>query len=148
MTPKQIIDNGPMHWRQWMAVAITIGLNALDGFDVLSSAFAGPGIKQEWNLGPDGLGVVLAMELIGMGVGSPSLNAFMYELSEPDYRSLNANLMMLSLQGGSFLGPILGSAAVGAYGYDGFLLVGAAACLLGLGLSLGLGAARPAERRG
>jgi len=70
MTPKQIIDNGSMHWRQWMAVAITIGLNALDGFDVLSSAFAGPGIKQEWHLAPDGLGAVLAMELVGMGVGS------------------------------------------------------------------------------
>ena len=80
----------------------------------------------------------------GMGVGSPSLNAFMYELSEPEFKGLNANLMMLSLQGGSFLGPILGSAAVGAYGYDGFLLVGACACLLGLAMSLGLGAARPA----
>jgi MFS family permease len=70
MTPKQIIDAGAMHPRQWLAVAITIGLNALDGFDVLSSAFAGPGIKQEWHLAPDGLGAVLAMELIGMGVGS------------------------------------------------------------------------------
>jgi len=80
----------------------------------------------------------------GMGVGSPSLNAFMYELSAPAFKSLNANLMMLSLQGGSFLGPILGGAAVGLYGYDGFLLVGAGACLLGLAMSLGLGTARPA----
>lgn len=56
--------------RQWIAVALTVLLNALDGFDVLSSAFAGPGIKQEWGLGPDGLGLVLSMELIGMGVGS------------------------------------------------------------------------------
>ncbi len=70
MTPKQIIDTGAMHPRQWLAVAITVGLNALDGFDVLSSAFAGPGIKQEWGLAPDGLGAVLAMELVGMGVGS------------------------------------------------------------------------------
>jgi benzoate transport len=70
MTPKKIIDAGRMHPMQWVAVAITIGLNALDGFDVLSSAFAGPGIKQEWNLAPDGLGIVLSMELIGMGVGS------------------------------------------------------------------------------
>ncbi len=70
MSPKEIIDTGKMHPRQWLAVAIMIGLNALDGFDVLSSAFAGPGIKQEWQLGPDGLGIVLAMELIGMGVGS------------------------------------------------------------------------------
>lgn len=81
---------------------------------------------------------------IGMGVGSPSLNAFMYELSEPAFRGLNANLMMLSLQGGSFLGPILGGAAVAAWSYGGFLLVGAAACLLGVAMSLGLGKGRTA----
>ncbi len=70
MTPKSIIENGRMHPLQWLAIALTIGLNALDGFDVLSSAFAGPGIKATWKLAPDGLGAVLAMELIGMGVGS------------------------------------------------------------------------------
>jgi MFS family permease len=80
---------------------------------------------------------------LGMGVGSPSLNAFMYELSEPAYRGLNANLMMLSLQAGSFLGPILGGAAVAAVGYGGFLLVGAAACLGGAAMSLGLGGKTP-----
>ncbi len=78
---------------------------------------------------------------LGMGVGSPALNAFMYELSEPAYRGLNANLMMLSLQGGSFLGPILGGAAVTAWGYGGFLLVGAAGCLAGVVASAGLGKA-------
>ncbi|SFG44321.1 benzoate transport [Novosphingobium sp. CF614] len=67
---RAVIDNGPMRLRQWAAVALTITLNALDGFDVLSSAFAGPGIKQEWHLGPDGLGAILSMELIGMGIGS------------------------------------------------------------------------------
>jgi benzoate transport len=67
---RSIVENGPMHVRQWIAVALTILLNALDGFDVLSSAFAGPGIKAEWNLRPDGLGLVLSMELIGMGFGS------------------------------------------------------------------------------
>jgi len=68
--PRAVIENGAMGKRQWAAVALTIALNALDGFDVLSSAFAGPGIKQEWQLAPDGLGAVLSMELIGMGVGS------------------------------------------------------------------------------
>jgi len=68
--PRTVIETEPMSVRQWLAVLLTIGLNALDGFDVLSSAFAGPGIKAEWNLAPDGLGAVLAMELIGMGVGS------------------------------------------------------------------------------
>jgi MFS family permease len=70
MTPKQIIDEGAMHWRQWLAVALTIFLNALDGFDVLSSAFAGPGISKDWGLSPAQLGIVQSMELIGMGVGS------------------------------------------------------------------------------
>jgi MFS family permease len=88
----------------------------------------------------------------GMGVGSPSLNALMYELSAPQFRSLNANLMMLSLQGGSFLGPILGGAAVAVWGYDGFLLVGASACAAGVVMSLGLGTERektpPAAGRG
>ncbi len=70
MTPKQIIDEGAMHWRQWAAVALTIFLNALDGFDVLSAAFAGPGISKEWGLSPGQLGIVQSMELLGMGVGS------------------------------------------------------------------------------
>lgn len=68
--PRSILDDAPMTARQWIAVIITIFLNALDGFDVLSSAFAGPGIKKEWHLAPDGLGAVLSMELIGMGLGS------------------------------------------------------------------------------
>ena len=68
--PSTIIEQGAMGLRQWAAVGLTVALNALDGFDVLASAFAGPGIKQEWGLGPDGLGAVLSMELIGMGLGS------------------------------------------------------------------------------
>ena len=56
-----LIEESPMRARQWLAVGVTVLLNALDGFDVLSSAFAGPGIKAEWHLGPDGLGIVLSM---------------------------------------------------------------------------------------
>jgi MFS family permease len=67
---RSIIEQGHMHPRQWIAIALMIALNALDGFDVLSSAFAGPGIKAQWHLRPDGLGLVLSMELIGMGFGS------------------------------------------------------------------------------
>ena len=65
---QQVIDGERMSVRQWIAVAITICLNALDGFDVLSSAFAGPGIKKEWSLGPDGLGgASLAVRPAGRG---------------------------------------------------------------------------------
>ena len=55
---------------QIVVIAITIGLNALDGFDVLSIAFASPGITREWHVIPKALGFVLSMELIGMAFGS------------------------------------------------------------------------------
>ncbi len=55
---------------QIIAVAITIGLNALDGFDVMSISFASPEILREWGITRSTLGIVLSMELIGMAVGS------------------------------------------------------------------------------
>ena len=55
---------------QIIAVAVTILLNALDGFDVLSISFASPGIATEWGIDRAALGIVLSMELLGMAVGS------------------------------------------------------------------------------
>lgn len=71
--PRGIISESPMSRFQLIAVAITISLNALDGFDVLSISFASPGIAAEWGIDRAALGFVLAMELIGMGVGSLTL---------------------------------------------------------------------------
>ena len=68
--PKSIIDLGPMSVAQWLAVIVTVGLNAMDGFDVLSISFASPGIASEWGVDKATLGWVLSMELLGMGVGS------------------------------------------------------------------------------
>ena len=68
--PRAIIDDNAMSLRQWIVVALMVALNALDGFDVLSSAFAAPGISREWGVPRDALGVVLSAELIGMGFGS------------------------------------------------------------------------------
>jgi benzoate transport len=68
--PKSIIDDGPMGVAQWVAVLVTVGLNALDGFDVLSISFASPGIAREWSIDKATLGWVLSMELLGMAVGS------------------------------------------------------------------------------
>lgn len=68
--PREVIRQSSMTVRQWIAVALMIALNALDGFDVLSSAFAAPGIAKEWGITRDALGVVLSMELFGMGIGS------------------------------------------------------------------------------
>lgn len=68
--PRRIIDDAPMNWRQYAVVAIMVALNALDGFDVLSSAFAAPGISKEWGVPREALGIVLSAELVGMGFGS------------------------------------------------------------------------------
>jgi benzoate transport len=55
---------------QMVVIAITIFLNALDGFDVLSISYASPGIATEWGIDRAALGIVLSMELIGMSLGS------------------------------------------------------------------------------
>lgn len=68
--PRTTILNAPMSRLQILAVAITVGLNALDGFDVVSISFASPGIASEWGVEPGALGIVLSMGLIGMGLGS------------------------------------------------------------------------------
>jgi len=68
--PKSIIDDGAMGAAQWLAVFVTVGLNALDGFDVLSISFASPGIAREWGIDKATLGWVLSMELFGMAAGS------------------------------------------------------------------------------
>jgi MFS family permease len=68
--PQAIIDAAPMNWRQYVVVALMVLLNALDGFDVLSSAFASAGIAKEWGVPREALGIVLSAELVGMGFGS------------------------------------------------------------------------------
>ena len=71
--PKSIIDHGAMSVGQWLAVVVTVGLNAMDGFDVLSISFAAPGIAKDWGVDRATLGWVLSMELVGMGLGSALL---------------------------------------------------------------------------
>jgi MFS family permease len=73
--PQRIIDDLPMNWRQYVVVALMVMLNALDGFDVLSSAFAAPGISKEWGVSREALGIVLSAELVGMGFGSVLLGS-------------------------------------------------------------------------
>jgi benzoate transport len=68
--PRQTLSVSKMSVVQIAAVVVTIGLNALDGFDVLAISFASPGIAHEWGIDRAALGVVLSMELIGMGLGS------------------------------------------------------------------------------
>lgn len=68
--PVKKIQNEAMGTRQWLIVAICIGILAIDGYDVLSIAFAAPGITAEWGLSKAALGAILPLELLGMAVGS------------------------------------------------------------------------------
>jgi benzoate transport len=68
--PRQLLAAAPMSRLQIIVVGLTIALNALDGFDVLSISFASPGIAAEWGIDRAALGIVLSMELIGMAIGS------------------------------------------------------------------------------
>src|SRR6187455_1803407 len=68
--PVAVVDDNPMSVRQWIVVVLMVLLNALDGFDVLSSAFAAPGISKEWGIQRAALSVALSAELVGMGFGS------------------------------------------------------------------------------
>ena len=68
--PRDVLNESPMTTPQIAVVVLTIILNALDGFDVLSISFAADGISRSLGLTQAQLGVVLSMELLGMAVGS------------------------------------------------------------------------------
>lgn len=67
---RSLLGQAAMSRAQIAAVAVTVGLNALDGFDVQSISFAAPGIAHDWGIDRKALGIVLSMELVGMSIGS------------------------------------------------------------------------------
>jgi benzoate transport len=71
--PRETINQAPMSLLQIFIITITVGLNALDGIDVLSIGLAAPSIAKEWNLNELVLGFLMSMELLGMGIGSIAL---------------------------------------------------------------------------
>ncbi len=69
--PRSLLANSPMSRLQIIVCTVTVFLNALDGFDLLAISFATPGIMKDFGIEPSvGLGLVLAMDLLGMAVGS------------------------------------------------------------------------------
>ena len=68
--PANPFDAAPMSRTQIFAVALTVLLSALDGFDVLSVTFAAPAISRDWGIGKAELGVILSSGLAGMALGS------------------------------------------------------------------------------
>lgn len=64
------IDEAPMSRAQIAAVAVTVAISALDGYDVLSVTFAAPAIARDWGIGKAALGIVFSAGLVGMALGS------------------------------------------------------------------------------
>ncbi len=73
--PRVALALAPLTRLQMIAIAITVSLNALDGFDVLAITFALPGIGAEWGMGKAQLGIVISAGLLGMGLGSIALGS-------------------------------------------------------------------------
>ena len=55
---------------QFAALAVCVGLNMLDGFDVLVMSFTASGVSAEWKLSGGQLGLLLSAGLAGMAAGS------------------------------------------------------------------------------
>jgi len=55
---------------QVAAVAVTVIISALDGYDVLAASFAAPAISHAWGVGKAVLGLVLSSGLFGMALGA------------------------------------------------------------------------------
>jgi benzoate transport len=67
---RNLIALHPMSACQVIAVAVCVGLNMLDGFDVLVMSFTASGVSQDWQLSGARLGLLLSAGLVGMAAGS------------------------------------------------------------------------------
>jgi len=70
---QQRVVQGPLTSFQLAAIAVCIGLNMLDGFDVLAMSFSASGVKAEWGLQHSQLGYLLSAGLVGMALGRPDI---------------------------------------------------------------------------
>lgn len=84
--------------------------------------FTGMGfLLLQWTLDATWILPIAVVFGAGMGLCVPPLNSLMYLVTLPRYRGYNANMMMLSVHLGSFLGPFVGAWVIDAGGYDLFL---------------------------
>ena len=65
-----LVARSPMSAHQIVAIMVCVGLNMLDGFDVLVMSFTAAGVSSEWKLSGAQLGLLLSSGLVGMAVGS------------------------------------------------------------------------------
>ncbi|GAB1409368.1 hypothetical protein MASR1M90_05220 [Desulfovibrionales bacterium] len=78
-----------------------------------------------------GLAVVFGL---GGGVAMPLQAALMFDLSVPQVRALNQNLLLVMMQGGFFLGPLLGGHVLEQWNFTVFFIVLAVCTMIAAGL--------------
>ncbi len=67
---RALMSHGPISALQFAVLAVCVGLNMLDGFDVLVMSFTASGVSAEWKLTAGELGLLLSAGLVGMAAGS------------------------------------------------------------------------------
>ncbi len=72
--PDGLLAASPMSGSQIAVVCVAVLLAALDGYDVLGTAFVAPAVSHAWHLDKAAVGVLLSMSLLGMAVGSIGLS--------------------------------------------------------------------------
>lgn len=120
----EAIRFGRMGARQWAAVAVTVGLNALDGFDVLSISFASPSIAKDWGVDRAALGWILSMELMGMAIGSLILGSIADRIGRRPTILVSLVVMTLGMWGAGHaagIGDLLGWRLLTGLGIGGML---------------------------
>ena len=76
---------------------------------------------------------------LGWGIVMPLQAAFMFDISTPQMRGMNQNLLIVMMQGGFFLGPCLGGQIISRSGYGALFAFLAAVTLLSLLMMAGAG---------
>ena len=67
---RALISHGPISAFKFVMLAVCVGLNMLDGFDVLVMSFTASDVSAEWKLTGSELGLLLSAGLVGMAAGS------------------------------------------------------------------------------
>ncbi|MEE2784025.1 MAG: MFS transporter [Pseudomonadota bacterium] len=67
---REAIAHGPMSGLQISTVAICLAINLIDGFDVLAISFTASVLAEDWQLGPEQLGLLFSSGVAGMTLAS------------------------------------------------------------------------------
>jgi benzoate transport len=152
--PRQVLHDAPMSFAQCIGVFLMLVLFALNGFDTLSASFAAPGIKVAWHVTHATLGLIIAMNLIGMTAGSIFLapmgdrigrrNTILISLAAASLSmflsaAANAPIMLATLRliTGLAIGATLGSATALAAEYANTRNRSLAVVCMGVGFPIG-----------